>query len=128
MKFSDWLRAQADRDDPVGDLARDFVTDRRRRAVGVRGLSVRLYELGACDGAHRALLRAEGEFDLARVRGWGPVSFPGAAKTGPQSRSEAAGDAHKRAIFSAREQATAPVYRPGSRFWPNSLIGNGEGE
>jgi hypothetical protein len=26
-EFADWLRRQADRDDPVGDLARDFMAD-----------------------------------------------------------------------------------------------------
>jgi hypothetical protein len=32
--FAGWLRAQRHRDDPVGDLARDFVDDRRQGCLG----------------------------------------------------------------------------------------------
>jgi hypothetical protein len=64
LQFIDYLRAQAHRDDPVGDLARDVSNEKRR--YGVMGLRERLLLCAACDGAHRALFRAEQEWREAR--------------------------------------------------------------
>jgi hypothetical protein len=57
--FSEWLRAQRRRDDPVGDLARDAMAD--DGWLGGRDLSAlhgHLSRYGACEGAHDALDRA----------------------------------------------------------------------
>ena len=64
--FNRWLRAQATRKDPVGDLARDFCADRPAES-GIRvtcpgDLARRLEWHGACAGAYEALGRAEAEW------------------------------------------------------------------
>jgi hypothetical protein len=62
--FKTWLRSQADRDDPVGDLARDALQDRDwpRGAARLATLDEHLYELGAIRDAHVALWRAWAEW------------------------------------------------------------------
>ena len=70
MIFTAWLRRQVNRDDPIGDLARDFVEGARIGAHGrvyrtPEGLHDQLVLLGACHGAFRALDRAAFEWRAA---------------------------------------------------------------
>jgi hypothetical protein len=61
--FSVWLRAQVHRDDPVGDVARDFRDD--PEGAGIRSIEAfkrRLQELRACEGAYRSLEQALAEW------------------------------------------------------------------
>jgi hypothetical protein len=71
--FNTWLLGQTHRDDPIGDLARDHKQDlqdyhqqhpgeRAPFTAGLRPLQERLDELGACEGAVRALERAAAEY------------------------------------------------------------------
>jgi hypothetical protein len=73
--FTAWLLRQRKRDDPIGDLARDFKSDRdntHRRAAEpklphqITPASLRSYltHRGACDGAQDALLSAAREYRL----------------------------------------------------------------
>jgi hypothetical protein len=73
-RFDQWLLAQVERPDPVGDSARDFRQDRfDHRAEGKR-LSVKtadelldhLYEHFACPGAIEAVERAAVEYATSR--------------------------------------------------------------
>ncbi len=67
--FTDWLLQQADRDDPVGDLASDVARDPDWPASS-RSLSrllVYLRNRGACEGAIQALRTAWGEWQQAGV-------------------------------------------------------------
>ena len=60
--FVFWLTRQADRDDPVGDLARDFINDvRRPRFDNIEHLRVHIYS-GSCHEAQQALAEAIREF------------------------------------------------------------------
>lgn len=66
--FGTWLKRQVHRDDPIGDLAHDFIRDLRITEHGVpsqwtpRSLKHRLMYLDACDGAFEALESAEAEW------------------------------------------------------------------
>jgi len=68
--FGQWLRQQADRDDEVGDLARDYEADleavQRPSCATVPGLRRRLVAKGACLAALNALELAAREYRLAR--------------------------------------------------------------
>jgi hypothetical protein len=58
LSFWSWLRKQKDRDDPVGDLARDATADYANGYKGVRsigGLRARIESLGAGAPAMQAL-------------------------------------------------------------------------
>lgn len=65
LDFEEWLDRQRDRDDSVGDLARDVRVDPCWPA-GCR--IVRLHEhlawWGACEGAHRSLEQAWREWEM----------------------------------------------------------------
>jgi hypothetical protein len=39
ISFQTWLRQQRDRDDPIGDLARDYISDCRSHGVRRRSVS-----------------------------------------------------------------------------------------
>ena len=79
MTFEKWLKRQRRRDDPVGDLARDLISDigKNRRSIAAAWLDrekffaktitfVKLREhlndVDACPGAFDALDRAEKEY------------------------------------------------------------------
>lgn len=77
MTFYQWLLEQLDRDDRIGDLARDAVHDqwdRKRVAYTLSEWRERLWSLGACNGAIQALedawveWRAYDERDYETVR------------------------------------------------------------
>jgi hypothetical protein len=59
--FGTWLRRQVHRDDPVGDLARDFKQS-RCRAYTEAGVRKSLNVHDACQGAWDALDRAVEEW------------------------------------------------------------------
>jgi hypothetical protein len=58
MTFSEWLRQQTHRDDPVGDLSRDALSDKRRKGSTLNWWLKHLKQRGACDGAFKALEQA----------------------------------------------------------------------
>jgi hypothetical protein len=61
--FSRWLRRQRDRDDPVGDLAADFCSDRTARGIRTPGELLRhMARSGACHEARLALRDAAREY------------------------------------------------------------------
>lgn len=61
--FLGWLRRQARRDDPIGDLAKDTINDRRRpRGLTPDSLYDRMVDAGACEQAFDALVEARLEF------------------------------------------------------------------
>ena len=62
--FTDWLSEQRDRDDPIGDLARDMLDDSYWPSTceSLSGLLTYLAHRGACEGAIRALTQAWGRF------------------------------------------------------------------
>ena len=62
MSFRAWLLSQTDRDDPIGDLARDVRHDRGSRARTVRGVRQRILNVGGCDAAVDALEAAAREW------------------------------------------------------------------
>lgn len=59
--FGTWLRRQADRDDPVGDLARDF-RDGGSRAYTLIGVKRDMRQAHAFEGAWDALEAAVEEW------------------------------------------------------------------
>lgn len=64
ITFRQWLKLQKWRDDPVGDLARDFMDDTCSRGLRTVG-SIRRHILYAhipCDGAREALDTAIAEY------------------------------------------------------------------
>lgn len=61
QSFTGWLKEQVDRQDPVGDLARDFSTD-TSQATTVSGVRRHMNQLGCSDLAERALDRAATEW------------------------------------------------------------------
>lgn len=66
--FSAWLRLQRDREDPVGDLARDFIEGTLRGHHGrtyrtVHGFRRMLDRVGASPLVYLSLDRASAEFD-----------------------------------------------------------------
>lgn len=72
QSFGTWLKAQTHRDDPIGDLASDFLRDlaATRQSVPSRwspkALRHRLMDLDACDGAFEALATAAKEWQASR--------------------------------------------------------------
>lgn len=63
MKFANWLQAQVDRDDPVGDLAGDvFRCPPSAPDWGVDELRAHMRSRGACRESMRALNDAASEF------------------------------------------------------------------
>ncbi len=65
MQFKTWLSLQKDRDDPVGDLARDAIQDPNRplKLGDWREYLGNVGEAGACDGALTAFERAKTEYE-----------------------------------------------------------------
>jgi hypothetical protein len=73
MTFDSWLRKQRDRDDPIGDLAQDYIADCRQRKVRYRSIrslyrdthgirdvfddALEEYRLARASGIHRSLQR-----------------------------------------------------------------------
>ena len=72
QSFGTWLKRQAQRHDPIGDLAGDFIADLRRTQHGVpsqwtpKALRHRMMFLGACTEAFEALAAAEAEWRAVR--------------------------------------------------------------
>ncbi len=64
MTFNSWLRRQKDRDDPVGDLARDYIDDCRMSKLTYR--SIRSLRSVISIAASGALDEALEEYKLAR--------------------------------------------------------------
>ena len=68
VSFLKWLVKQKERDDPIGDLSRDFIEDKRTmfpdmpRLSGYPSLRRRMIHLGCCDNAMLALERAWNEY------------------------------------------------------------------
>lgn len=62
LTFRGWLRQQIDRDDPVGDIARDSFDDRGWIGRNWDTLAQRLHTLRAEEGAWAAYGVAVGEF------------------------------------------------------------------
>jgi len=58
MKFEDWLRKQKKRNDPIGDLANDYIATRSRGAIEKSP-----HWSGACFKAQDALVEAKKEFE-----------------------------------------------------------------
>ena len=69
--FSNWLQLQADRTDPIGDLARDVAADPRwpRSAKIVESYERYLAQRGADPNVIAALFDAWAEYDAERGRG-----------------------------------------------------------
>jgi hypothetical protein len=69
--FTGWLKLQGDRDDPIGDLARDVALDPRwpLRAKTVEAYERYLARRGADPDAIAALFDAWAEYDAERGRG-----------------------------------------------------------
>lgn len=64
MTFYNFLENQIDRDDPVGDLARDAMYDKRFPHIETEGaLLSHLRIMGACDGALDAASEAWKEYE-----------------------------------------------------------------
>jgi hypothetical protein len=68
-RFGAWLRQQAGRQDPVGDLADDYIARcpcpvcaGQRRPQTVEGIRAHLDAHSACDGAYEALDKAIDEW------------------------------------------------------------------
>jgi len=62
LTFRGWLRQQIDRDDPVGDIARDSFDDRGRIGRNWDTLAQRLHAIRAEEGVWAAYGVAVGEF------------------------------------------------------------------
>ena len=63
MEFIQWLKKQVDRNDPIGDLARDLIHDvKARRFKSYSRFRTYLEEIYACDGAIEACEKAYKEF------------------------------------------------------------------
>ena len=61
MTFIAWLKKQKDRDDPIGDLAKDFIDDTKRR--NRRKFTVEyLRSVNACSDAIKAFNQATKEY------------------------------------------------------------------
>jgi len=60
--FGAWLKAQVNRNDPVGDLARDFVQSPGSGASSVNGIRRDLERHNAIPAAHDALDEAAREW------------------------------------------------------------------
>jgi hypothetical protein len=66
MPFTSWLLQQSNRNDPIGDVARDALQD-RDKPTGIRQWRSHLQQLHACDGAKRSLERAYDEYRTSRT-------------------------------------------------------------
>ena len=65
MSFNTWLKKQSDRDDPIGDFARDALQD-PNKPTGIRQWRSHLQQCHACDGAVNAVERAYEEYKQMR--------------------------------------------------------------
>jgi uncharacterized protein YozE (UPF0346 family) len=71
LSFHAWLMLQRERDDSIGDLARDARQDRhfpKRRGLDYDSLYLYLFEAGACPRALAAFDRAWAEYQHADRR------------------------------------------------------------
>jgi hypothetical protein len=68
MTFNRWLRQQRDRDDPIGDLSRDYIDDCRRNKIGKRDVKDLRREIMRIGGfpALSALASALNQYRLSR--------------------------------------------------------------
>jgi len=75
ISFWRWLEQQRRRDDGVGDLARDALSDADwPRRIGVKRMHEHLLERHACEGAHDSLDRAWREWGGATQAAWRPAA------------------------------------------------------
>ena len=58
MKFEQWLKKQKKRNDPIGDLAMDYISDGGRRKLSLKYLRSK----NACYGALVSYIKAKLEF------------------------------------------------------------------
>ena len=66
MTFFEWLQAQVDRSDPVGDIARDIIEDARANALTYKTCGEwvrRVQSEGGSERAMAALDRARREYE-----------------------------------------------------------------
>lgn len=63
MTFMQWLNKQTERDDPVGDFARDAKADKRRKPGSRAGWQRFLWNVGACEEAKVAATEAWDEYE-----------------------------------------------------------------
>lgn len=63
MTFMKWLKKQVDRDDPIGDLAKDAMRDKRHKPKSRRGWERFLSDVGACYAARDAAKQAWDEYE-----------------------------------------------------------------
>jgi hypothetical protein len=70
MRFTTWLRCQNKRQDPIGDLARDYITDIARRGLSHYSTEQlrEVVDYQGCDGAVRAFKKALAEFRRVQAR------------------------------------------------------------
>lgn len=68
MFFTSWLKRQIERDDPVGDLARDVKLDKQfpRGSNSYRRIESYLISSGACSGARSSLRKAWTEYQKSQ--------------------------------------------------------------
>jgi hypothetical protein len=68
--FRAYLKTRLMDETPIGDLARDAFADGRLRGKKLTPgyLREHLYECYACDGAHKALVAAEEDFDRVKFK------------------------------------------------------------
>jgi uncharacterized protein YozE (UPF0346 family) len=70
--FNTWLKDQSYRNDPVGDIARDMLVDKNFPVTSESYYEINKYleNLGACDGALRAISRAFKEYEKSNWPTW----------------------------------------------------------
>lgn len=68
MTFNQWLKTQVERDDPVGDVARDAMADKRRKPRNGNREAWRTFlsAAGACSAAHESLDEAWSEYEASK--------------------------------------------------------------
>ena len=68
MTFTQWLKTQIDRDDPIGDVARDAAMDTRRKPHQntLMAWQTFLSSAGAAAVAQQALIEAWDEYDASK--------------------------------------------------------------
>jgi len=67
MTFFEWMKQQVDRDDPIGDLAGDMVTDARLNNLDIQTVEewekhIRFQT--SWDAVHKAFRRARDEYNV----------------------------------------------------------------
>lgn len=58
LRFERWLKMQSKRNDPIGDLSKDYIISEHNGKLDKRELD----KWNACQGAYAALIRARWEY------------------------------------------------------------------